>query len=253
MRACTVWIPAIWLRICSARWSGVRLLRVCISSTSSWSSPAADELDRGDERRLLVEIVRQRVEAPGERTADVADVALAEDPGEDPPLVEHRREHADVHGVRAADPRVVVEEHVALADAGILAPVLHRPFDREVAERREPLNRRARHQQVGRLGEQRRVEVVHVHDHRRPRDTPDRVGVVEVDAPEPVAENLIGDRVDVEIELRVESHLGGEPELGCGRRHVRVMEPAVPGRVLQEVGIDLGPAEDSVRRARRFV
>ena len=142
-------------------------------------------------------VARRRAEAARRDAADVVLVQAVGHPAEQLALPEDRAQQHHVHLVRGADPRVVGEEHVAVADAGVVAAVLERPLHLRVGDAGHVLHVRPEIDELGVLGEDRGIEVERVHRHRRARQALDRRAVLLVHVPQRVAHDLEGDRVDV--------------------------------------------------------
>ena len=88
--------------------------------SASLTFPASYSLTGGNHQALLIDIRRRQRHAAGRDAANILDVAVALDPGDDPVFPEHRHVHADIGqvgdpAVRAID--VVVEHDVALTNA----------------------------------------------------------------------------------------------------------------------------------------
>ena len=88
--------------------------------SASLTFPASYSLTGGITQALLIDIRRRQRHAAGRDPANILDVAVALDPGDDPVFPEHRHVHADIGqvgdpAVRAID--VVVEHDVALTNA----------------------------------------------------------------------------------------------------------------------------------------
>ena len=153
-----------------------------------------DDLDGRDQDALVEGVARVRAEAPRRDAAHVVLVQDIGDPAEELALPEDGIQQRHVHLVSGAHPGIVREEHVALEDAGVAAPVLERPLHLHV--------RHARHveligpvvDELAVLGEDRRVEVEGVHRDGRARDALDRHPELLVDRPQVVADDLVGDR-----------------------------------------------------------
>ena len=177
-----------------------------------------DDLHRRDENSFVEGALGGGAEAPRRDAADVVLMQAVGDPAEELALPEHRADHHHVHLVRGADPGVVGEEHVALADAGIVAAVLQDPLHLRVGDARHVLHVGAEIDELGVLGEDRGVEVERVDRHRRARDALDRGAVLLVDVPEVVADHLVGDGIDLGLPVPVQGELVGDAELA--RRHV---------------------------------
>ena len=150
--------------------------------------------------------------------------------------------------MRGADPGIVGEEHVAVADPRIVAAVLEDPFHLGVGDAGHVLHVRAEKDELGILGEDRRVEVERVHRHRRAGDALDGGAMLLVDVPEIVADDLERHRVDVLGGVAMQLELGRDLELL--RRHIRVVDAV-------ELGIgelaDLGHSPPPVLPARSIM
>jgi hypothetical protein len=155
-----------------------------------------DDLDRRDENALVKGVARRGAEAAGRDAADVVLVQAVRHPAEELALVEHRAEQHHVHLVRGADPGIVGEEHVAVADAGVVAAVLERPLHLSVGDAGHVLHVRAEIDKLGILGEDRGVQVERVHRHRRPREALDGRAVLLVHVPQRVPDHFERDRID---------------------------------------------------------
>ena len=103
-------------------------------------------------------------------------------------------------------------------DARVVAAVLERPLHLRVGDAGHVLHVRAEIDELGVLGEDRRVEVERVHRHRRAGEALDRRAVLLVHVPQRVAHDLEGHRVDAAFRLAVELELRRDPQLL--RRHV---------------------------------
>ena len=89
------------------------------------------------------------------------------DPAEQLAVPEHRTDQHHVLLVRRADPWIIGEEHVALANARIVAAVLENPLDLRVGDAGHVLHVRSEVDEFAVLGEDRWIEVERVHRHRR--------------------------------------------------------------------------------------
>ncbi len=118
-------------------------------------------------------------------------------PGEQLAVVEDRL--VDDHVVlvqAAADPGVVAQEHVALGDAGVGGPVAQRPVDREVDGADEHRVVEADLYLLAELVGDGEVEVVGVGDDRRAGHALERLAHLVGDRPQPVPDDLVGQRVE---------------------------------------------------------
>ena len=197
MRATATLQPAIWARRSTATSSGMRERRMNSSSRSTPQLAVLDHPHRGDHPRLPEDVGRDRVEAARRGAAEVLVVQAVADPGEDPVLPEHRREHGEVGLVGGPDPGVVGHEHAPRLDARARVAVLEDPLHRRAGRRDQVLQPGAEEDVVAGLVEDHRVEVVRVDHDRRARRADDRVAVLHVQVPERVAQDLEGRRVDV--------------------------------------------------------
>ena len=103
-----------------------------------------DQPDGRHEARLLEAVVGVGDEAARLRAAQLALVHAVVDPGEEPAVPEDRREYRRVLLVVGAHPGIVLDEDVALADAGVRRAVLQRPLDDHVRAARRRRWRRGR-------------------------------------------------------------------------------------------------------------
>ena len=120
----------------------------------------------------------------------------AADPADQLALPVDRPEHDDVHLVLGADVRIVGQEHVVDADARIVLVLVHDIFRQGLHRDRVHEHVRREHQRVADCIHQRRVHIVHLAGDQRARDAFEGVPGFLVDAPQPVADDLEGDRVD---------------------------------------------------------
>ncbi len=118
-------------------------------------------------------------------------------PAEELVLPEHRTDEHDVLLVRRSHPRVVGEEHVAVADSRIVAAVFENPFHLRIGDAGHVLHVRSEVHELAVLGEDRGIEIERVHGDRRTRDALDGRAVLLVDVPERVADDFVGDRIDI--------------------------------------------------------
>ena len=146
--------------------------------------PGVDELHRGEEGRLRVDVVRLLDEAARLDAAELALVDHVVDPGEQPALPEDRRVDRGVHLVVRPDPGVVLEEDVALADPDVHRAVLQRPLDDDVGAAAEEQVARAEADARPVLGLDRGVEVEPVDHDLAAGDAADGLLVIPVDVPE---------------------------------------------------------------------
>ncbi len=177
---------------------------------------ALDDLDRRQHDAFVVGRFGRRAEAAGRDAADVVLVQAVRDPAEELAFPEHRAQQHHVLLVRRADPRVVRQEHVAVADAGVVAAVLQRPLDLRVRHAGHVLHVRAEIDELGVLGQQGRIEIERVHGDRRTREALDGRAVLLVDLPQVVADHLVGDRIDVAIPFAVQLQLRRDAQLFRG-------------------------------------
>ena len=166
---------------------------------------ALDQLDRRDRGGLAIHVARLHAEAAGRGAADVAHVDRVEHPAEDPAVDEHRGEGLHVHLMAHADQRIVLEEHVAVGDAGVIAAVFQRPADHQVRHSGEILDIGREQDRFAGLGLKRGVEVIGIDCDRRGGHLANRIGLLFVDDPQRVADDLEGDRVDLRGRLRCEA------------------------------------------------
>jgi hypothetical protein len=154
-----------------------------------------DQLDGREQRRLVEPVASTGHEAARHRAADVVVVHDQAGPGHDLALVKDRhREHAVVV-VQRAPPRVVAVEHVTGPEL-LARPVGDQAPD-EVVERGAVLHDvHAGDQAAAVRRHQGGVEVVAVIDDRRAGQPRGHPGLVVVDRPQPVPDDLEGDRVD---------------------------------------------------------
>jgi hypothetical protein len=116
--------------------------------------------------------------------------------------------------VVGTDPRVVLQEDVAVADTDVRGAVLQCPLHDEIRAPCEEDRVRPEHRAVASPGEHRRVEVVTLDDDVGTRDVAQGLAVVDVEVPELRAQHLVGDRVDDLGPLVVEAEAGVDRELG---------------------------------------
>src|SRR6267378_2763744 len=107
-----------------------------------------------------------------------------------------------------ADAGVVGEEHVAVADAGVVAAVLERPLDLRVGDAGHVLHVRAEINELRVFRQDRGIEVERVHRHRRARQPLDRSAVLLVHVPQRMPHDFEGDRVEVFSRLLMQFQLG---------------------------------------------
>jgi hypothetical protein len=158
-----------------------------------------DQLQRRKRGRLPGRVPGLLDEPAGLDAADLLLVDAVVDPAEQPAVDEDRRIHGRVHLVVGADPRVALGEHVAGVDPDVARAVLERPLDDEVGAAGEEQDAGAEHDALAVLGLDRDAEVVGVDGHPGTGDPADRVHVVLVDRPQPRADHLVGDRVNVQV------------------------------------------------------
>ena len=172
-------------------------------------------------------------EAAGRDAADIVLVQAVGHPAEQLALVEHRADQHHVLLMRGADPGIVGEEHVAVADAGIVAAVLEDPLHLRVGDARHVLHVGPEIDELGILGEDRGVEVERVHRHGRARDALDGGAVLLVHVPQIVADDLERDRIEIVGRVAMELELGRDRE--ALRRHIRVLHAIEcdPGDVVE--------------------
>ena len=188
-----------------------------------------DDLHRRNEDALVERVARRRAEAARRDAADVVLVQAVGDPAEQLALPEHRAEQHHVHLVRGADPGVVGEEHVAVADAGVVAAVLQRPLHLRVGDAGHVLHVGPEIDELRVLGEDRRVEVERVHRHRRARQALDGGAVLLVHVPQRVPHDLEGDRVDAVLRLLVQASASGRSKASsAGHSRERAPSKATP-------------------------
>ncbi len=166
-----------------------------------------DYFYRRQQDSLVERVARGGAEAARGDAADVVLVQAVRHPAEQLALPEHRAEQHHVHLVRGADPRVVGEEHVAVADAGIVAAVLERPLHLRVGDPGHVLHVRPEIDELRVLREDRRVEIERVHRHRRARQALDGGAVLLVHVPQRVAHDLEGHGVDVFLRFFMKTQL----------------------------------------------
>ncbi len=187
---------------------------------------AFHDFDRRDADAFLERGLRRAAER---RRRDAAEIVLMQavgHPAEKLALPEHRADEHDVLLMRRSHPGVVGEEHVAVADSGIVAAVFENPFHLRIGDAGHVLHVRPEVHELAVLGEDRRIQVERIHGNRRAGNTLDRRAMLFVHVPERVPNDLVGDRVDVAGSLALELELGGDRELL--RRHVARL-PAVEG------------------------
>ncbi len=68
--------------------------------------------------------------------------------------------------MRGADPGIVGEKHVAIADARIVAAVFENPFHLRIGDARHVLHVGTEVDELAVFGEDRRVQIERVHRHR---------------------------------------------------------------------------------------
>ena len=155
-------------------------------------------------------------EAARDGAADVVVVHRDPRPGDQLPLPEDRHHEDPVVGVQRPPPRVVREEHVALAD--LLRRPLREDAPHELVDRRavlEDVHPAVQAATVG--GHERRVEVVALEHDERARQARRHPALVVVDRPQPVADHLEGDRVEARQGLLSGSASRPSRDLGAAR------------------------------------
>ena len=162
-------------------------------------------------------------------------------PAEQLALPEHRADQHDVLLVCCAHPGIVGEEHVAFANAGIVAAVLQDPFHLGIGDARHVLHIGAEIDELGILGQDRGVEVERVHGDGRARDALDGGAMLLIYVPKVMADDLEADRIDVGFRLAMQLELGRNFQL-LGR-HVGIVD-AVEGDAggVVELGHAVPPA-----------
>lgn len=189
------------------------------------------------------DVVSVDAEAPSVHTADVDGVQGGPGPGEQRPVDEDRAKDGDVVLVRGSHPRVVEEEHVALADARAVAAVLQGPADHllqccrvdpEVVADREEIA-----SGVAECG----VEVVRLVDYHRAGDLPNGRADLVVELDELVRDDLVGDGVKVAGDRFVERNVVGDVELAG----VLVDDFEALGTGYGEVGHGTAPGVGGIR------
>ena len=183
-------------------------------------------LDRRDEDPLVVGALRRRAEAARGDAADIVLVKAVRDPAEQLALPEHRTDEHHVLLVGGADPGVVREEHVAVADPRVVASMLQDPLHLGVGHAGHVLHVGAEVHELRVLGEDGRVEVERVDRDRRSRHFLDRGAVLLVHVPQVVADDLEGHRVHVLGPVPVELQGPGDSKLL--RRHIRIVLAVEP-------------------------
>ena len=172
-----------------------------------------DHAQRRRRHRLVEDVVRLRAEAPRRAATDVREVQEVRDPAEELALPEDRAQHRRVLLMGRPHPGIVGEEHVTIANTGVLGAVLERPLDVEVEHSRVELEVWPEVDELAVLGEDRRVEVMGEDRNRRARHLDDRRAMLLVDVPEVVADHLVGDRVDVRRGRTVQLEARRDPQL----------------------------------------
>ena len=198
---------------------GTRERRTQRSATSRCSCAAAHDLDRRGGQRLGEHVLRRGRERPEAATPPRSGWwAMALVQREQLAVVEDGL--VDDHVVlvqAAADPRVVAQEHVALGDARVRRAVPQRPVDGEVDRPDEHRVVQADLHLLAELVGDGEVEVVGVGDDRRAGHALERLAHLVGDRPEPVADHLVGERVEA-------------VDLLLGRRCARAARSAASGR-----------------------
>ena len=182
---------------------------------------AVHELQRGDDRTFLEHVRRADHEAARDRAADVLVVHDERAPGDDVVAREDRRHHDEVVEVDRPDPRVVRDEHVAVADVGEpLEDRLHRHVERRRVEEDVDAGEEA----VAVPVEQPGVEVERLVDELAPGLAGGGHRLLVVDRPQPVADHLVGDRVEPPVgHLRAAGVIRARP--GSRRGSSRARRP----------------------------
>ena len=162
-----------------------------------------DDLERREAGRVPEGVFGVRAEGAGDGAADVVLVGDVGDPAEHLAVDEDRAHQADVGLVRGADDRVVAEPHVAVADP--FAAVFEDVAGHHVEHPRHVLQAGAEVEELGVLGEDAGLEVADLDRDLGDGEVLDLAHVLGVGVPEPVADDLVGDRVDVGLGLAVES------------------------------------------------
>ena len=151
--------------------------------------------------RLVEDVLRFGAEAARLAAADVHAVRGVEEPAEQLAVPEERLVGRDVQLVGGGDVGVVEYVDVSRRDARIRVPVRERVSHAQVSLADEALQRRPAQDRAPVFGQHRRVVVERVANDARAADAADRVIVLKVDVPEPPAQDLVGDRVDVGVVL----------------------------------------------------
>ena len=187
---------------------GTRDRRTHRSATSRWSWKSAHHLDRRGGHRLGEHVLGRGRERAEPHAAQVRLVADRAGPGEQLSLVEDGLVDDGVVLVQApADPGVVAQEHVALADAGVVGPVGQGPVDGQVHRPDQHRVVEADLDLLAQLVADREVEVVGVGDDGGAGHALEGFAHLLGDRPQPVPDHLIGQRVQrVDLLLRDRVH-----------------------------------------------
>jgi hypothetical protein len=140
-------------------------------------------------------------------------VERVDDPTEQFPVAEDRREEEHVGLVGAPDPRIVREVHVPGFDPRVSAPVLQHPLHLQFGDRREELDVRPLKDDLPFGGQDGRVEVLGEVRDRGAGDVLQGVAVLLVDRVQPVSEHPVGDGIDLRFGVPMERQIGVDIEL----------------------------------------
>ncbi len=170
---------------------------------------ALDDLEGRKGGRVPEGVFGVGAEGAGDGAADVVLVGDVGDPAEDFAVDEDRAHEADVGLVGGADDRVVAEPHVAVDDP--FAAVFEDVAGHHVEHSRHVLQARPEVEELGVLGHDAGLEIADLDRDLGDGEVLDLAHVLGVGVPEPVAHDLVGDRVDLGlglgVELQVRRHL----------------------------------------------
>ena len=157
------------------------------------------DADRRDQRGFSVDVPCADLHVARHRAAHVDLMYLGADPGHELVVDEEGHHQRDVVLVLDADVRVVAEEPVARPDPRVLGVVLEHVLDDERHRRGLRERVRADRDDLAFRVHDRRVEVVGLRRDGGARDELHRRGRLAVDRPQAVAQDLEGERVQLEL------------------------------------------------------